>query len=94
MNRWERIYNSSTYQGMIAQKTRFIVASTIFFVIFYLYSSFRGFYLFAPVFVFGLGAVGPSPFLYLPLLGFCLLCPLPDRLDSPLRYLGPLVPTG
>ncbi|MBG98850.1 MAG: hypothetical protein CMN58_00740 [Solibacterales bacterium] len=35
MNRWERIYNSSTYQGMIAQKTRFIVASTIFFVIFY-----------------------------------------------------------
>ena len=35
MNRWERIYNSPTYQGMIAQKTRFISASTTFFVTFY-----------------------------------------------------------
>jgi uncharacterized membrane protein (DUF485 family) len=35
MNRWEHIYNSPTYQDMIAQKTRFIGVSTIFFVAFY-----------------------------------------------------------
>ena len=35
MNQWDRIDNSPDYQRMIAQKTRFVVAATIFFVVFY-----------------------------------------------------------
>ena len=35
MNHWERIHNSPDSQRMIAQKTRFIGVSTVFFIIFY-----------------------------------------------------------
>jgi len=35
MNQWDRIYASPDYRLMIARKTRFIVAATIFFIIFY-----------------------------------------------------------
>ncbi len=35
MNQWDRIHNSPDYQRMIAQKTRFVVAATVFFIVFY-----------------------------------------------------------
>ena len=35
MNQWDRIHNSPDYQRMIAAKTRFVLAATVFFVIFY-----------------------------------------------------------
>lgn len=34
-NRWDRIYGSPAYRGMIARKTRFVVAATLFFVVYY-----------------------------------------------------------
>ncbi|MDP6373879.1 MAG: DUF485 domain-containing protein [Vicinamibacterales bacterium] len=33
--RWDRIHQSPGYRRMIVQKTRFVVAATIFFVVFY-----------------------------------------------------------
>ena len=35
INQWNLIYKSPDYRRMIAQKTRFVVAATAFFVIFY-----------------------------------------------------------
>ena len=35
MNQWDRIHNSPDYQRMIAQKTRFVVAASVFFIVFY-----------------------------------------------------------
>jgi len=35
MNRWDRIHNSPDYQRMIAEKTRFVISATAFFVIYY-----------------------------------------------------------
>ena len=35
MNQWDRIHNSPDYRRMIAQKSRFIVSATAFFVIYY-----------------------------------------------------------
>ena len=35
MNQWDRIHNSPDYQRMIAQRTRFVVAATVFFIVFY-----------------------------------------------------------
>ena len=32
---WDRIYNSPDYQRMIAEKTRFVVTATAFFVVYY-----------------------------------------------------------
>ena len=32
---WDRIYRSPEYREMIARKTRFVVAATVFFVVFY-----------------------------------------------------------
>lgn len=35
LDRWERIRNSPDYQAMIARKTRFVLAATLFFLVFY-----------------------------------------------------------
>ena len=35
MNQWDRIHNSPDYRRLIAQKTRFVVAATAFFVVYY-----------------------------------------------------------
>ena len=35
MNHWDRIHNSPDYKRMIARKTRFVAAATVFFVLFY-----------------------------------------------------------
>lgn len=33
--RWDRIHRTPAYRRMIVQKTRFVVAATVFFVVFY-----------------------------------------------------------
>jgi len=35
MNRWDRIHDSRDYRRMIAQKTRFVLTATAFFLIYY-----------------------------------------------------------
>ena len=35
MNQWDRIHDSPEYQRMIAEKTRFVVAATAFFIVYY-----------------------------------------------------------
>ena len=35
MTQWDRIHDSPDYRRMIAQKTRFVVAATAFFVVYY-----------------------------------------------------------
>jgi uncharacterized membrane protein (DUF485 family) len=35
MNQWDRIHNSPDYRRMIAQKERFVLAATAFFVVYY-----------------------------------------------------------
>ena len=35
MTQWDRIYNSPDYRRMVAQKTRFVVAATAFFIVYY-----------------------------------------------------------
>jgi len=34
-NQWDRIHDSLDYQRMVAEKTRFVIAATAFFVIYY-----------------------------------------------------------
>lgn len=35
LNRWERIRGSADYQAMIARKTKFVLAATSFFLVYY-----------------------------------------------------------
>lgn len=35
MNAWDRIYKSARYRRMVGQKTRAVVAMTVFFVVYY-----------------------------------------------------------
>ena len=35
MNHWDRIHDSPRYRQMIAEKTRFVILATVFFVVYY-----------------------------------------------------------
>lgn len=35
MKQWDRIHDSPDYRRMIAEKTRFVIAATVFFIVYY-----------------------------------------------------------